>query len=191
MKFIQTVMYSGKDNESYVETRVRLYRQQATKSSLTLPPPPPHPNSCVQAIKRAHHQNFLWVRCTQTNIDPLHLRNNGWNVDSDGNVVPVRYTCSQLPASIKRKPRHYHDHGTDVESDGDNKENYAPQKKRRQRSRSDVESITGLSTGFNENTENSGSEAEDDECEHISHISTIVFTSQDTDSRITKSNFTG
>ena len=37
MKFIQPVMYSGKDNESYVETSVCLYRQQATKSSLTLP----------------------------------------------------------------------------------------------------------------------------------------------------------
>ena len=131
----------------------------------------------MQAIKRAHHQNFLWVRCTQTNIDPLHLRKNGWNVDSDGNVVPVWYTCSQLSASIKRNPRHYHDHDADVESDGDNnKENYEPPKKRRQRSsarsRSDVESITDLSTGFNENTENSGSEAEDDEWEHISDFLT-------------------
>ena len=51
MKFIQTVMYSGKDDESYVETRVRLYRQQATKSSLTLPPPPPPPTIQIHVCK--------------------------------------------------------------------------------------------------------------------------------------------
>ena len=40
MKFIQTVIYSGKSNEDYVSTRVRLYENLKKKSSLCVPPDP-------------------------------------------------------------------------------------------------------------------------------------------------------
>ena len=43
VKFVQTVIYSGFHNESYVETRVRLYKRQKNKSSLHIPP---DPDSC-------------------------------------------------------------------------------------------------------------------------------------------------
>ena len=61
MRFIQSVMYSDKDNESYVETRVRLYRQQATKSFLSLPPPPPSPRSKFMraSYKKSSSSEFL------------------------------------------------------------------------------------------------------------------------------------
>ena len=47
MKFIQTILYCGTDEEDYVSTRVRLYKKQKQKSSLTIPP---DPVSCKQAI---------------------------------------------------------------------------------------------------------------------------------------------
>ena len=63
MNFIQTVIYSGKNSESYVDTRARLYKNQRTKSSLYLPP---DPDSCKQCnVKRAHHQISTWKRCTE------------------------------------------------------------------------------------------------------------------------------
>ena len=44
-------MYNGKEQEGYIETRVRLYKNQSTKTSISLPP---DPDSCKQTIKRAH-----------------------------------------------------------------------------------------------------------------------------------------
>ena len=38
MSFMQTVMYPGKDDESVVQTRVRMYNNQKLKSSLSLIP---------------------------------------------------------------------------------------------------------------------------------------------------------
>ena len=40
MVFVQTVMYSGRKDESYVDTRVRLYKAKKMKSSQSLPPDP-------------------------------------------------------------------------------------------------------------------------------------------------------
>lgn len=39
-KFVQTVMYSGKENESIEHTRARIYEKQKTKSSASLIPDP-------------------------------------------------------------------------------------------------------------------------------------------------------
>ena len=47
-KFIQTVCYSGKDEDSLTETRVRLYKQMNIKTSQSLPP---DKKSTLQAIK--------------------------------------------------------------------------------------------------------------------------------------------
>ena len=41
MKFIQTILYCGTDEEDYVSTQVRLYKKQKQKSSLTIPPDRP------------------------------------------------------------------------------------------------------------------------------------------------------
>ena len=52
-EFIKTVLYSGMGNETYIETRIRLYKSLKQKSSLSIPP---DPDSVVQAIKRVHYQ---------------------------------------------------------------------------------------------------------------------------------------
>ena len=39
-EFIRTVVYSGKEGENYVETRIRLYQNLKSKSSMPLPPIP-------------------------------------------------------------------------------------------------------------------------------------------------------
>ena len=38
LSFMQTIMYPGKQDEDFVETRIRIYEQQKNKSSLTLLP---------------------------------------------------------------------------------------------------------------------------------------------------------
>ena len=55
-RFIQTVVYNWKENESYVQTRIKMYKEQVTKTSLALPP---DQDSCYQAIKRAQYQTYL------------------------------------------------------------------------------------------------------------------------------------
>ena len=52
-EFVRTVLYSGKQRESYIETRIRLYQEMKMKSSMSLPP---DPDSVVQVIKRVHYQ---------------------------------------------------------------------------------------------------------------------------------------
>lgn len=74
-EFIRTVIYSGKENESYVETRIRLYQNLKSKSSMPLPP---DPDSVLQVIKRAHHQTYLWLRCCERMVDRLPFEGNGW-----------------------------------------------------------------------------------------------------------------
>ena len=38
MTFTQTVLYGGNIDEAYPETRINIYGNQKTKSSMTLPP---------------------------------------------------------------------------------------------------------------------------------------------------------
>ena len=53
MKFIQTTLHAGCEEETYVETRIRLYKKQKQKISMNLSR---DPDFCRQAIFRAHHQ---------------------------------------------------------------------------------------------------------------------------------------
>ena len=169
MTFIQTVIYSGKGNVSYVDTRVRLYKQQNKKSSLNIPP---DPNSCAQAIKRVHHQAFRWCRCTNKIIAHIDFKKNGWKLGPNGNVIPIWYTCTQLPESITRKPKKNYE--ADVESDDD--DNYEPPKKRRTRARTLPKSGTKpqdtQTTDDEEDTATDISiDMEDDEWQHLSEFS--------------------
>ena len=90
-------MYGGHDDEEYVETRIRLYKRQNKKTTLSLPP---DPNSCLQAVLRANHQSFQWTRCLEENVEDIDMLKNGWDVRKDGMVVPVWFTCSQYPPSF-------------------------------------------------------------------------------------------
>ena len=103
--FIQTIVYSGKDDEDYLATRIRLFQNLKTKSSMAIPP---DPDSVVQVIKRAHHQVYQWLRCCIPLIEKLPLDENGWNVVEDKSEItikPVWFTGSQLlpPSAQKSK----------------------------------------------------------------------------------------
>ena len=54
-EFIRTVMYRGRPNETYLQTRIRLYVQQSI---------PPDEDSCKQVVYRAHLQAFILTSCT-------------------------------------------------------------------------------------------------------------------------------
>ncbi len=69
-EIVRSVIYSGKDNEDYVETRIRLYKSLKSKSSMSWPP---DPDSVVQVIKRAHCQAYVWYHCRQRIINQLDL----------------------------------------------------------------------------------------------------------------------
>ena len=57
-KFIQTMCYSQMEDESVIETKVRIYKQLKTKTPQSKPP---DKNSILQAIKRIHYQLYYWL----------------------------------------------------------------------------------------------------------------------------------
>ena len=102
MEFVIYIVYGGKEGEDMIATKVRMYCQQKKKMSSSLPP---DTNSMRHDILRKHHQAYIWRRCLQPMVDPLPLEGNGWKMDDDGFVVPVWYTCPQLPPTIQKKAR--------------------------------------------------------------------------------------
>ncbi|XP_065053639.1 uncharacterized protein LOC135682604 [Rhopilema esculentum] len=97
-EFIRTVVYSGKVGESYVETRIQLYKEMKSKSSSSIPP---DPDSVKQAIRRANYQVFHWVRCCEVNIETVSFENHGWKWDKEKQVVvPIWFKGKQLPPSL-------------------------------------------------------------------------------------------
>ena len=140
MKFMQTVMYPGKDDEIFVQTRVRMHNNQKLKSSLSLIP---DASSAREHIKRAELQCYIWRQCLQQTIDYPSPVNWGWE-DSDNGLRPVWYLCSQLPPSILRSRKQKAKGGDDADdeaSDHDASDNKArkikkdksPPRKRRKR----------------------------------------------------------
>ena len=99
MKFIQTVLHAGSLEETYVKTRVHLYKTQKKKQSMTLPP---DPSSCKQAVLRAQYQGYIWLRCHEMEIEPISYQDNGWAWNENtGLVSPVWFTGPQLPPSLR------------------------------------------------------------------------------------------
>ena len=90
IKFIQTICYSGKPIETLVETRVRLYKNQKVKGSVSLPA---DPDSMKQAILRVHHQLYYWLRLDIEMIESIPFEGNGWKViENTNDVIPVWFT---------------------------------------------------------------------------------------------------
>ena len=89
-KFIQTVCYSGKEEGSLTETRVRLYKQMNRKTSQSLPP---DEKSMLQAIKSIHYQVYY---CSAVNeailIDILFQDNVRVVVNKNEEVRPLWFT---------------------------------------------------------------------------------------------------
>ena len=100
LTFMQTVMYPGKENEKYVETRIRIYEQQKVKSSLSLLP---DKHSSMEHLKRSNLQAYIWKQCLNKDIDYPPPGDNGWKESDDG-LIPVWFCCTQFPPSLCRKP---------------------------------------------------------------------------------------
>ena len=101
-RFFQLVLYCGKDDEDYVDTRVRMYTNMKVKSSAPLMP---DPDSLLQEIKRIHLQCFYWLNCLEYFVKRLDVEEYGWKIE-DEYVKPVWFTGKQYPHSfIKRKTK--------------------------------------------------------------------------------------
>ena len=96
LKFVKQVLYPGKDNESFVETRIRMYERQKMKSSLTLLP---DLSSTKEHLKRADLQAYIWYQCLSLNIKYPAPENRGWHETEDG-LKPTWYFCTQLPPCL-------------------------------------------------------------------------------------------
>ena len=83
--FIQKVLYNGRESESLVETRIRLYKSMSSQAL------PPDPDSIVQAIKRVHFQTFFWLRFNDRLPEDIDCSENGWANDGE-TVVPIWFT---------------------------------------------------------------------------------------------------
>ena len=100
-EFIRIVLYNGNKKESYVNTRVRLYKGLRQKSSLTLPP---DPDSVTQAIKRINLQIKIWSQFLNQNMTfPSFEQNCCKWCDFKLIMEPVWFTGSQLPAAVTRR----------------------------------------------------------------------------------------
>ena len=74
-KFVQTMVYNGKEDETLVETRVRLYKALKTKSSESIPP---DPDSLCQAIYRIiHYQLYYWLNFSEQIVDYIPFEEYG------------------------------------------------------------------------------------------------------------------
>ena len=64
-KFYHLIMYSGRRNESIIDTRVRMYEKQKKKSSMNLIS---DESSVKHHILRADFQAFIWKQCMDQNM---------------------------------------------------------------------------------------------------------------------------
>ena len=64
---------------------------------------PPDPDSCKQAIKRAHCQSYCRNNCLQPIIDPINVEENGWEIKDK--IYPVCFTGPQLPPPCSKKKK--------------------------------------------------------------------------------------
>lgn len=133
-EFLRTMLYTGKQKETYIQTRIRLYKEMKVKSSMCLPP---DPDSVVQVIKRVHYQVYFWRRCTEINNEIIPFSNYGWKwCEKQKLVVPVWFTGSQLPPSLSSKRRKKTSTGNKADDeDADAEDELEPQRGRRKRRR--------------------------------------------------------
>ena len=102
-KFVRTIVYSGKEDESYVGTRTRMYKNMKNKSSVGLPP---DPDSLLQHIRRVQLQTVIWCSSGETMIESLNPEEYGWMVDeTNENIEPLWFSGPQLPPSLNRRKK--------------------------------------------------------------------------------------
>ena len=89
-RFIQTVCYSGKEEDSLTETRVRLYKQMNIKTSQSLPP---DEKSMLQTIKSIHYEVYYCSTVDETIVSGILLQDNVWIIlNKNEEVRPLWFT---------------------------------------------------------------------------------------------------
>ena len=87
-------MYAGNKGECYVDTRIRMFEKQKTKSTQGIIP---DENIATQHLKRSCSQAYILHQCTQQMINYPPLNETwGWK-EEDVGIVPIWYTCSRFP----------------------------------------------------------------------------------------------
>lgn len=92
-ELVQCCIYSGKSTESYVETRVRLFKAIIKKSSQSIPA---DPDSNVNEMRRVHLQCLVWIRCMTSCIPGYNVLLHGWEMKNDV-LAPVFFLGNQYP----------------------------------------------------------------------------------------------
>ena len=72
-KLIQTVCYSGKEEDTVTDTRVRLYKQMNIKTSQSLPP---DQKSMLQAIQSIHYEVYYCSVVNEAIVSDILLQDN-------------------------------------------------------------------------------------------------------------------
>ena len=128
-KFVQTIIYPGKDSKSIAETRSQMYEKQKQKSSSNLIP---DQSSLHGHLKRAKLQTMTWNQCCEENIlypDPIDY---GW-IKEDV-LKPSWFEVAQLSPSLprekKKRKRKEADHIHEYEADTKEFEVEEPAQKR-------------------------------------------------------------
>ena len=89
-KLIQTVCYSGKEEDTVTDTRVRLYKQMNIKTSQSLPP---DEKSMLQAIKSIHYEVYYCSTVDEDIVSDIFLQDNVYIVDNKNEEVrPLWFT---------------------------------------------------------------------------------------------------
>ena len=127
---MQTTIYSGREDENYVETRIRLYQERKDKTS---PSVPPDPDSVEQETTKRHMQDCIWKRCYLEHIDYISYEENGWK-DEGNSLIPKQFSGPQLPPTLTRK-RHRQKPQTEHETDADEETSGSEEKRGRKRKR--------------------------------------------------------
>ena len=82
--FVQTNCYSGKEEDTLTDTRVRLYKQMYMKTSQTLPP---DEKSVLQAIKSNRYEVYYCSTVNEAIVSDILLQDNVWIVDNKNEEV--------------------------------------------------------------------------------------------------------
>ena len=95
-QFIQTVLYKRTTKESYIETRVRLYNDQKTKSSTEV---------SKQSDEWTTYQELYWLHCTKTIHPHISFEVNGWINNENINIMKFFWFDGPQfpPSTIKKK----------------------------------------------------------------------------------------
>ena len=83
-KFIQTVCYSGKEEDSLTEARIRLYKQINIKTSQSLPS---DEKLMLQAIKSIHYEVYYCSTVDEAIVSVLFFQDNVWIVENKNEQV--------------------------------------------------------------------------------------------------------